>query len=188
MKLLCSACHSEIQGFANSSKDFLQAILGIGYLEAALNLQQIILSQTITQIVFVGTAGSYSTNIDLGEIVSVHKSALLLGLKDSYIPREYQEFSSNFVDERFKGAKCLSSLEITQNELLSTQIYSIQKENYLVENMELYGVARVANANNIPWSAYLGITNYTDSKAHEDWLRYNEVLSQSMSSLSLNFQ
>lgn len=180
MKLICSACEAEIAGI---DTNLSTAILGVGYLEAALNLQQIIQQQKITEIIFIGTAGSYHNNLQIGDIVSVTKSSLLLGLNKAYAPIDYESFMASNTDVQFVSVMCLSSLEITSDEASSKQIYQHYQEQYLVENMELYGVAKVANMNNIPWSAYLGITNYTNANAHQDWLEHNVRVSEKFSSI-----
>jgi nucleoside phosphorylase len=175
MRLICSACNSEI---ANIDPKFNTAILGVGYLEAAINLQTILHNETISQIIFLGTAGSYSDNLSIGDIVTVRKSSLLLRLQGSYSPIVYDDFVSNLNDTKFKQVTCLSSLEISNDETMGQEIYQRYKEKYLVENMELYAVAKIATLYNIPWEAYLGITNYINANAHQDWVRYNLEISK----------
>lgn len=185
--LICAACQAELslkplnpKGFENSMLE----VLGIGYLEAALKLEAILNANLgIKKILFTGTAGAYSKNLEIGEFVDVGLSALLnLGtvqglsytIKDTYPLYKSNSTNSNIL--------CLSSLEITQDDNCSKLIldYYLGLDCFarahndrliLVENMELYGIAKVANAHQIPWSALLRITNYTNKNAHKDYLQ-----------------
>jgi hypothetical protein len=216
MILVCSAWEEETK-YLDSHQDKFKIIhLGIGYLQAALNLQRFLLSRgkaehgasqasrvlsyrdlpQIEKIYFIGTAGLISKadiNWDM-PVFSVNKVSLSLPLsfkKQAYIPKAYPEFSLR-TNAKSNVADCLSALEITNSSELSHDIEGLvsarngedsenaeigvreQCENGIVqrsllENMELYGVAQVAAEFNIPCSALLGVTNRTDTSAHQDW-------------------
>lgn len=165
MILVCAAWQEEIK-YLDQNIEHQVITLGIGYLEAALNLESFLnKNPKPKEIIFIGTAGSYSQALSIGELVNVSSVSLLnIGtvLKQSYIPKEYESFQSS------GKIQCLSSLEITNSAELSKKISNLSSKS-LVENMELYGVAKVASRHDIPWSAILGITNYTDENAHQDW-------------------
>lgn len=184
--LFCAACKEELAPKAPKS-----AILGIGYLEAAIKLEQFLSSNPdITEVIFTGTAGSYSKDLEIGNLVEVDSVALLnFGTVQrlSYVPREYEVFTSSKLEARgSRLVHCLSSLEITQDEKISGKIIEYfnnldcfakarNDELILIENMELYGIAKVAEAHKLPWSAQLKITNYTNKNAHQDWLKNNQA-------------
>ncbi|MDA0771478.1 MAG: hypothetical protein O3C63_00890 [Cyanobacteria bacterium] len=176
--LICAACVSELPknplNLPNlRGKEPILEVVGIGYLEAAINLSKLLQSRNdISEIIFVGTAGAYSQNIKIGEQIIVSAAALLnLGsvqglsytIKDIYpILHASQPDSKNLL--------CLSSLEITQDETISKQIIKHYQTDAIIENMELYGIAKVASDHQIPWSAHLRVTNYTNKNAHEDYI------------------
>ncbi len=184
VRLICSACDDEIKFLANTDLgDSLICSLGIGFLDAALNLEKLLRSQTIEQIIFIGTAGSYNKALLIGEIVSVNSTAALnlgalLGL--AYVPAKQESFKLEAFKD-FKSALCFSSLEISREEIIAEKlIVQNSAEKFLVENMELYGVAAVAAKNKIPLKSLLGITNYINPNAHEDWKVNNLEVSEKL--------
>ena len=225
MILVCSAWEEETKYLDLCQDKFKIIHLGIGYLQAALNLQRFILKdeeaengivrQTsvlsggylpqIEKIYFIGTAGLISEadiNWDM-PVFSVNKVSLSLPLslkKQAYVPKAYPEFILKLSND-LNVADCFSSLEITSSSELSRDIerlVSVENgedgENVeiqvplpphdgavyqpLLENMELYGVAQVAEEFNIPCSAILGVTNRTDASAHKDWISNHERVSK----------
>jgi nucleoside phosphorylase len=177
MLLVCSAFDKELIGL-NLSIDHDRALLGIGFLEAAINLETIVNKKKYQKIIFIGTAGSYSKNYSIGDSVSVSETRLLLR-KDAHIPKPYPIYKLELIDN-LKSAICFSSLDISLNQ-------SLCHANDSVENMELYGVAKIADKYQISCSAILGITNYANANAHQDWLSNNEKVSIQTCHIANNF-
>ncbi len=184
MKLICAAWNEELKSV---NSDALVAVLGIGYLEAALELTRILNErEDIDEIVFLGTCGSYNSELKIGDVVSISSVSLLergevLGL--AYNVREGMSYQSGHCHAASRLAMtvpCLCSLEITNSSELSTRILEHYGFTQAVENMELYGVARVASQRGIKWSAHLGVTNYTNIEAHQDWLSNHQELSKKL--------
>ena len=192
MILVCSAWEEETK-YLDLCQDKLKIVqLGIGYLQAALNLQRFIFKRgkvespllsdkyipQIEKIYFIGTAGLISEadiNWDM-PVFSVNKVSLSLPLslkKQAYVPKAYPEFSLKVAND-LNVADCLSSLEITSSSELSSEI----EYRTLLENMELYGVAQVAEEFNITCSALLGVTNRTNASAHQDWISNHKRVSK----------
>ncbi len=188
MLLVCSAWEEEVKAIkASNLAEVSIKTLGIGYLEAALQLNKMLQDKPYSRIIFLGTAGAYSKELPIGEIVSVSQISLLnLGevLGHSYIPKKYSSYKSSLHIHSATQpltTNCLSSLEITKSSDFSKKIIEYYKlQTALVENMELYGVAKVATEHNIPWSAFLGITNYTNENAHQDWKANHEIVSENL--------
>ncbi len=176
MKLICAAWNEEIKSVSAAT---LVAALGIGYLEAALELTRILdQHQNISEIIFLGTCGSYNQDLAIGDIVTV-SSARLLELGEAqglaYNVRKGLSYESGA-----EGLPCLCSMEITKSSELSARILEYYGFKQAVENMELFGVARVATERGIKWSARLAVTNYTDLNAHQDWLVNHQQLSKQL--------
>jgi hypothetical protein len=208
MILVCSAWEEETKYLDLCQDKFKIVQLGIGYLQAALNLQRFIFNRgkvehgtseespvlsdkylpQIEKIYFIGTAGLISEadiNWDM-PVFSVNKLSLSLPLslkKQAYVPKAYPEFILKTSTE-LNVADCLSSLEITSSSEISSEIERLVSAGNgavyqpLLENMELYGVAQVAEEFNIPCSALLGVTNRTDASAHQDWISKHKRVSK----------
>ncbi len=209
MLLICSAWEEEVKTLkAQRSKlneESSIRTLGIGYFDAALQLNKILQDANYSRIIFLGTGGSYSKELGIGDLVSISSVSLLnLGtvLEHSYVPIEYDAYECSRLQAQHStvSANCLSSLEITKCNQVSKKIENYYKDPVrhaasfiqqssseagtiqlpLVENLELYGVAKIASEHNIPWSAFLGITNYTDANAHQDWKANQERVSEKL--------
>ncbi len=192
MICLCSAWEEELQALRDkdlyldarliqAGQGLLLRTLGIGYVQAALSLQKIIRDEPqIQEIIFVGTCGSYNDKYKIGDLLNISSVTflergaiegsgyLVSGLK----PLSYN--SAGLVSEDFEQAPCLSSLEISSK---ATKILDYYHYDAAVENMELLGVAKVASDAALPWRALLAVSNYTNAKAHEDWLREHKRVS-----------
>jgi hypothetical protein len=131
MILVCSAWEEETKYLDPCQDKFKIVQLGIGYLQAALNLQRFISSDAehlpqIEKIYFIGTAGLISEadiNWDM-PVFSVNKVSLNLPLslrKQAYVPKVYPEFNLKVAND-LNVADCLSSLEITSSSELSRDI------------------------------------------------------------------
>jgi nucleoside phosphorylase len=181
MLLVCSAWKEEIKNLDPrlANQNILIQPLGIGFLDASIELCRLLKNNPhINKIIFLGTAGSYKNNLAIGDLISI-KSTSLLNL-GSRLDLSYSPIKNNFIpaSNLFSGLKtahCLVSMEISKKENLI-----ISDEEYLVENMELFGVARVAEINNIPWSSVLSITNYVCSEGHKQWVSSHEEKSKQL--------
>lgn len=195
MILICSAWNEETKYLKLNPAKFQILDLGIGYLEAAINLTLFLNknSEAPKKIIFIGTAGLIS-NIELdwsNPIYSVNEISLNLTASlrhEAYIPAPYPHFRAQGIRE-LPQCKCISSLEITQSRKLSDFLVANYKNNStknenaveeipLLENMELYGVASVAEKFKIPYSAILAVSNKTDENAHSDWERNHRRTSE----------
>jgi nucleoside phosphorylase len=191
--LICSAWSQEIQNLKNKKIDskYELATLGIGFLSASLALERILVeNRDIEDIIFIGTAGAYSKTLEIGNIIEVKETALLnFGTVEqkAFVPEAYEEYHCFLkFDRKIKKAYCLSSLEITQDTKISKKIIDVFETRDIVENMELYGLAKVAHENSKKFSSLLGITNYTNIDAHSDWKENNESVSTKLCDILFN--
>ncbi len=185
MILLCSAWQEEIK-YLNASElgnHFLIEALGIGYLDAALNLERIIKKNDLKQIIFLGTAGSFNKNHD--EIVEVESTELLnigSNLDISYPAKHgrYEVYKTEKKLSDLKTCHCLTTAEITKDSAFAELISKKYDDEILLENLELYGLAKVASEAGIPWNALLGVTNSIGENAHEEWKVNHERVSKNL--------
>jgi len=181
MLLVCSAWKEEIKNLDPrlANQNILIHPLGIGFLDASIELCRLLKDNPkINKIIFLGTAGTYNRNLEIGDLISIKSTSLLnLGsrLDLSYSPIKNNFIPANNLFSGLKTAHCLVSMEISKKENLITS-----DEEYLVENMELFGVARVAEINNISWGSVLSITNYVCSESHKQWVSSHEENSKKL--------
>jgi len=152
--------------------------LGVGYLEAALKLRDLLFQIDIKQvegIIFCGTAGVYNEQdgLGIGDICSCCETILTdaaaeAGLSHFATPLIKGPIQSSFQLQLELSEACVMTLlTLTLSEEIAGTIGSRVKG--AVENMELFGIARVCDDLKIPWNAVLGITNQVGSKGNKQW-------------------
>ena len=151
-------CAGKIEAF-----DFAIPI-GIGLIESAINLNQIVQEKNPKEIVFVGSAGSYGKYEILDIIESCNASniehSLLNG--DAYTPIEN------------KIVSCETQIIVNSSNYITTSksISKLYLEHKIsLENMEFYSVVKVAQHFNIKVKGIFVVTNYCDEFAHEDFIK-----------------
>jgi purine-nucleoside phosphorylase len=188
MKIICSAWNQEIDNLSKhyDSEKFLKVALGVGYLEASRKLEEILQENkdnNVEAIIFIGTCGSYRKNLEIGEIVQIQKSRLLLlGKLDekAYVPqKKYEDYILRVLKgtDGFKTADCMSSMEITNDDITAAKIYKDIGKEFLVENMELYGVVHVAEKHKLSCFSLLTVANYNNIFANREWENNQEEVS-----------
>jgi purine-nucleoside phosphorylase len=202
MILICSAWHQESMYLKQDWLSGQQAKIlhtGIGYLNAYSTLTQFFKNYDLKDyqaLLFIGTAGlsrasESNRDIKIGDLVQVNETCLVhhtQNLKLTYLPRAYPSYQASYntkqlIDtsiSKLASAKCFSALEITQNTRLSDLLLSEHKLTQALENMELYGVAKFAYDYQLEWSSILGVTNFTNQNAHQDWLKNHKLVSKSL--------
>ncbi|MEY3001703.1 MAG: hypothetical protein RLZZ428_78 [Pseudomonadota bacterium] len=145
--------------------------IGIGLIDATLNLTKICMTHLPKSLLFVGTAGSYGDNNIFDILVSqtavnIENSAMSeksytpisnkVSLNDSDVSRETVVNSSNYItaDKEISG-------------------YYLDK-GIAIENMEFYAVLKVAEAFDIPAKGVFIVTNYCDENGHNEFLVNHE--------------
>lgn len=192
MKIICSAWDQEIDKLSNhyDSDQFYKISLGVGYLEAARKLESILLElesqeKKVESIIFLGTCGSYRKNLEIGDIVQIQKSRLaLIGKLEekAYTPQKYEDFILRVLKsgDELNTADCMSSMEITNDDITAAKLYKDVGKEFLVENMELYGVAHVAEKHKISCFSLLAVANYNNIFANREWENNQEEVSEKL--------
>lgn len=144
--------------------------MGVGLVEMSINLTRLCLMDPPEYLLFVGSAGSYGEAkiFDIVESKTAANIELCFLQKGCYTPLD------NVITTNTKASKEIivnSSNYITTNKTLA--------KNFLrfgigLENMEFFAFLRVAKEFDIPAGGLFCVTNYTDEKAHEDFLKNHQ--------------
>lgn len=153
----------------NETFSFATAI-GVGLIESASRLTQLILEKHPASITFVGSAGSYG-DVKPFDIFESHDAAnieLSFLQHTSYTPIAQHIQSQPFlVPRETKSVFVNSSNYITTDMQLAKELLS---KGYAIENMEFFAIVCVAKRFNLPCSGYFIVTNYCNTNAHQDFL------------------
>jgi nucleoside phosphorylase len=144
--------------------DFAHPV-GIGLIEAAVNLTRICELGKPEHIVFVGTAGSYGEK----EIFDIVESRVAANVEQSFFEGNSYTPIDNVIsstEDVSRETVVNSSNYITTNKEI-WEHYTAQ--NIHLENMEFYAVMKVAQMFGIPVAGIFIVTNYCDEQAHENF-------------------
>jgi purine-nucleoside phosphorylase len=142
-------------------------------------------------LLFVGTAGSYADAPVVGGVViarRIHLASTAVLRGDGYLPRPM--VTTAVADPRLQRALLRAAvatagdggaaaallvdvatpLGITRTAGLARRLS--HATGAIVENLELFAVARAAAAVGVPFGAVLGISNRVGPRAHTEWLRH----------------
>lgn len=147
--------------------DFAEPI-GIGMIDAAINLTGICLNQKPDNLIFVGTAGTYGEHTVFDIIESKIATNIEIGFFEgqSYTPIENRVVNSEDVS---RETVVNSSNYITIDEQAARQYIA---QDIGLENMEFYAVLKVARRFNISAKGIFIVTNQCNARAHEDFLSH----------------
>ena len=141
--------------------------IGVGLLQSAIMINNMVQKHNPKELIFVGSAGSYG-RFDIFETITSHcasqvEVASLLNI--SYTP---------LADLKICNVSCETNIIVNcSNYITSSKKYSkIFLENgYDLENMEFYSVAYIAKRFNLPFRGIFVVTNYCDKNAHRDFIK-----------------
>ena len=144
--------------------------MGVGLVEMSINLTRLCLMDPPEYLLFVGTAGSYGEAkiFDIIESKTAANIELCFLQKGCYTPLD------NVITTNTKASKDVivnSSNYITTNKTLAQ---SFLRFGIGLENMEFFAFLRVAKEFDIPAGGLFCVTNYTDEKAHDDFIKNHQ--------------
>lgn len=159
------------QNTINESFSFAKNI-GVGLIDSSINLTNIILSNRVSKLIFVGSAGSYDSDIKILDLFFSTNATLIeqsFFMNHSYTPINNQILIKSPMEfQNIKYVTVNSSNYITTNQNFSK---AMSKNNILLENMEFFAVARVAQYFKIPFLGIFCVSNFCNSNAHNDFLK-----------------
>ena len=141
--------------------------VGIGLVDVAIHLTRLCVSQKPPFLLFVGTAGSYGEK----KLFDIIESKTATNIENSF-------FTTNAytpVDNMVSAAEDVSRETLVNSSNYITRDEEVAKaylaKNIHLENMEFYAVLKVAQTFGVPAAGIFIVTNYCNSRAHEDFLR-----------------
>ncbi|MDR1614644.1 MAG: purine-nucleoside phosphorylase [Campylobacteraceae bacterium] len=146
--------------------------VGVGLINASINLTRILIKKHPKNILFIGTAGSYgkykefqlltanrAINIEIGFLQNLSYSPIFGEIRgdEENVPRGTSQKiivnSSNFITADANQAKLFLEYGLG------------------IENMEFFAILKTAEKFNIPALGLFCITNYCDKDAHENFFK-----------------
>lgn len=181
--LVTGAFNGEINLLSASGKFPYLEVMGIGNLEAAVQLSDYLFkNRNINHIVFFGSCGAYEwSEIPIGSFVSpsrVYTKELSHVLKLAKQIPESPEFYELVPNKSFQTAKCNAPTTITLTELKQPPVDTWK--NFEIENLELFGIAKVASKFSVTVTAYLAVTNLVGPNGSSEWAKNWKTLSESL--------
>jgi len=153
-------CAGDIEQF-----DFATPI-GVGLVNAAINLTRLCMINPPEFLLFVGTAGSYGKK----NIFDIVESKTASNIENSFFTHNTYTPIDNLIstaNDVSRETIINSSNYITVDPKVAK--YYLEK-NIGLENMEFYSVMNTAEAFGIPAGGIFIVTNYCDQEAHKTFL------------------
>jgi futalosine hydrolase len=188
--LLVGAFEPEIAPFRGRLPEGVEArAVGIGLVDAALGTARAIAETHPSRIVLVGSAGALpGSAIGHLEVVVVATTVLAdlasARREASLLPRmaQIRETSAALTAALIPEAPrvcALTTLTVTTSDEAARALAEAHRAHApLVENLEVYAVARAAEAAGIPFAAVLGVTNQVGSLGRSEWAQHHEKASE----------
>ena len=153
----------------NETFNFAQP-MGVGLVETAMNLTRLCLFDKPEFLLFVGSAGSYGD----AKIFDIIESKTAANIELAFLSNNAYTPIDNVVSTNTTNIKDIvvnSSNYISTNETLTKNFL---KFGVGIENMEFFAVLKIAEEFNIPAGGVFCVTNYTNSSAHDDFLKNHD--------------
>ena len=153
----------------NETFNFAQP-MGVGLVETAMNLTRLCLFEKPEFLLFVGSAGSYGD----AKIFDIIESKTAANIELAFLSNNAYTPIDNVVSTNTTNIKDIvvnSSNYISTNETLTKNFL---KFGVGIENMEFFAVLKIAEEFNIPAGGVFCVTNYTNSSAHDDFLKNHD--------------
>ena len=156
---------------AGNNETFEFAIpIGVGLIDSAINLTELIIKERPDSLLFVGSAGSYGTYEPFDIVESTSAANIEHGFikKSAYTPidNNIKHYHDNVSRETSIMINC--SNYITSDSDVAKEMQEMDLE---LENMEFFSILKVAQHFNIPAYGIFIVTNYCDEDAHQQFIK-----------------
>ncbi|AQW85275.1 putative protein, possible nucleoside phosphorylase [Campylobacter pinnipediorum subsp. caledonicus] len=155
--MIICAGKSESFAFARS--------IGVGLVDASINLSEICIKEKPNELLFVGSCGIYKN----GQIFDIFESKNGTNIEISSLENNsYTPFEQKIINDVSCETLINSSTFITTNQTLA---YKMSDMGCDIENMEFYSVLAVAKKFDIPANGIFVATNFCNDNAHSDFIK-----------------
>ncbi|MDO7252510.1 purine-nucleoside phosphorylase [Helicobacter cappadocius] len=162
-------CAGKVESFS-----FAKSI-GIGMIESAINLTRICSREIVGEIIFIGSAGSYSYDIQPFEICLSTKATQI---EMSYINTDTYTPIDNQIEMEFENVpRGTKNMIVNSSNYINTNLELSKKMVYagiMLENMEFFSVLKVAQNFGIKSYGIFCVTNYCNDNAHKDFVQNHQ--------------
>jgi len=178
MNLLCvAAFEPELTRFRELAPSWItMEPAGIGLVDAASRMAELLLRHSPAEVVFLGTCGSARPDLTIGDVVVATSVTLfagpgaeLVGESEILVPME-GALRDALVASGATPATVVNTLGVTVNSDHAKHVAACGD----VEHLEAFAIARVCAGANVPCAIVLGIANEVGAKGREQW-RANHV-------------
>lgn len=182
---------NQIIDFNNLALDIQVGLCGIGSLNSALYLKDSLSAKSNPdEILFLGSAGAYFKNRDNPDYVLSYRfcqndftvmqdmARNIVGLNDEIIfsggkfgitlQQSFQFNANNLVN----STNSISLVELQADSVFLEQY----KSDLIYENLEVYGLARVCQSIQIPFSSLLAVTNEVNPEGSSQWQKNHKKM------------
>lgn len=168
----------------NETFKFAETI-GVGLIESAINLTRTCLFNKPEFILFIGTAGSYGNH----KIFDIIESRRASNIELSFLTNSSYTPLDNVLESDNKMVK--NDTIVNSSNYISTNEELAKKYNEYgigIENMEYFSVLQVAREFSIPVAGIFIVTNYTNTNAHDDFIKNHEEAMKKLTTYLLDKQ
>lgn len=160
----------------NESFSFATSI-GVGLIQSAINLTKLCIEENPKELIFIGSAGSYG-KYKLFDILQAKQSS---NIELAFLENNCYTPIKNLI--KFEDDFNKDEVLVNCSNYITTNMALVKKhQNYLkdIENMEFYSVLSVAQSFKIKARGIFIITNYTNEKAHKDFIKNHKTAMQKL--------
>lgn len=186
--LICAGNNEEFS-FAKS--------IGVGLINSSINLTSLILKENVDNLIFIGSAGSYDKNLEIGEIFySLNATNIEISFSEarSYTPLQNHISLESFI---IKNKEFTTKDMSVRSAIVNSSNYISLDSNFakkmtatgiMLENMEFFSIVSVAKMFNIPCIGVFCVSNYCNKFAHRDFIKnHNLVKDRLIEHINKNF-
>lgn len=166
-------CAGKMETFA-----FAQPI-GIGMVQATINLTKLILMAKPDNLIFVGSCGSFGEH-EVGEIIT---SSCACNIENAVFTHNAYTPIDNLI--------CMENGNVSRETIINSSNYitrdkdlwkHYKQKNIGAENMEFFAIMSLAKEFALPCMGVFVVTNFCDCNAHEDFIKNHKKCMQTLSS------
>jgi len=153
--------------------------IGVGLFDALVNLNEIITKNSVKEMVFIGSAGSYGRD----NIFDIVESCMASQVEYPYLNDDSYTPLQNILLE---NVSCETKMVVNSSNYITSSKKISDKflhNGYDLENMEFYSVMFLAKRYGIKAKGIFVVTNYCDENAHKDFIANQKKANEIMESI-----